>query len=174
MFAFLRLGFRDEAAAYLELARTSAATCDRERRRRCRSCTASTARSDLTEHELGAPRGLPRLGPGAHRQRRLDQLQLDVYGEVIDAVYLAERNGMPLSYALWVKLRTILDWLADNWDQPDEGIWEVRGGRRDFTYSRIMRWVAFDRALRIQAKRGLPARHAASGARRAMPPTSGS
>ena len=93
-----------------------------------------------------------RIGNGASTQ-----LQLDVYGEVVDAVYLAERGGMPLSYALWVKLRTVLDWLADNWDQPDEGIWEVRGGRRDFTYSRIMTWVAFDRAIRIQTKRGLPA-----------------
>ena len=109
-----------------------------------------------------------RIGNGAS-----SQLQLDVYGEVVDAVYLAERIGMPLSYELWVKLRSILDWLAENWDQPDEGIWEVRGGRRPFTYSRIMTWVAFDRALRIQAKRGLPA-DPASGARRAMPPTSGS
>ena len=93
-----------------------------------------------------------RIGNGASTQ-----LQLDVYGEVVDAVYLAERGGMPLSYELWVKLRSILDWLADNWDQPDEGIWEVRGGRQRFTYSRIMTWVAFDRAIRIQAKRGLPA-----------------
>ena len=67
-----------------------------------------------------------RIGNGA-----AEQLQLDVYGEVIDAVYLAERGGMPLSYSLWVKLRTILDWLAENWDQPDESIWEVRGGRRN-------------------------------------------
>ena len=110
-----------------------------------------------------------RIGNGASTQ-----LQLDVYGEVVDAVYLAERGGMPLSYALWVKLRTILDWLAENWDQPDEGIWEVRGGRRDFTYSRIMTWVAFDRAIRIQAKRGLPADTRALAARRATPPTSGS
>ena len=66
-----------------------------------------------------------RVGNGAS-----NQLQLDVYGEVVDAVYLAERGGMPLTYTFWVKMRSILDWLADNWDQPLEGIWEVRGRTR--------------------------------------------
>jgi GH15 family glucan-1,4-alpha-glucosidase len=155
MFAFLRLGFRDEAAAYmtwlhgLDVGRADGVPLQ--------VMYTLDGKSDLAEHELSHLSGYRdshpvRIGNGAS-----GQLQLDVYGEVIDAVYLAERGGMPLSYSLWVKLRGVLDWLAEHWDEPDEGIWEVRGGRRCFTYSRIMTWVAFDRAIRIQTKRGLPA-----------------
>jgi GH15 family glucan-1,4-alpha-glucosidase len=155
MFAFLRLGLREEALGYLAWLHERGNV--REGGAPLQVMYAIDGRSDLTEHVLPHLAGYRdsrpvRIGNGA-----ADQLQLDVYGEVVDAVYLAERGGMPISYTLWVKMRSILDWLADNWDQPDEGIWEVRGGRRDFTYSRIMTWVAFDRAIRIQTKRGLPA-----------------
>jgi GH15 family glucan-1,4-alpha-glucosidase len=85
------------------------------------------------------------------------QLQLDIYGELIDAVYLYNKYGEPISYDLWVNLRRLLHWLAHNWQQPDEGIWEVRGGRRPFVFSKMMCWVAFERAMRIAAQRGLPA-----------------
>ncbi len=155
MFAFLRLGFRDEASAYLNWLQERG-NAD-EAGAPLQVMYGIDGRSDLGEHELGHLTGYRGSGPVRIGNGASSQLQLDVYGEVVDAVYLAERNGMPLSYGLWVKLRSILDWLADNWDQPDEGIWEVRGGRRDFTFSRIMTWVAFDRALRIQGKRGLPA-----------------
>ena len=155
MFAFLRLGFREEAFAYM--AWLHGLGYKRPDGAPLQVMYTLDGHSDLKEFELPHLSGYRdshpvRIGNGA-----AEQLQLDVYGEVIDAVYLAERGGMPLSYTLWVKLRTILDWLAENWDQPDEGIWEVRGGRRNFTYSRIMTWVAFDRAIRIQTKRGLPA-----------------
>ena len=66
------------------------------------------------------------------------QLQLDIYGELIDSVYLYNKYGEPISYDSWIELRKIVEWLCDNWDQPDEGIWETRGGRQDFTYSRLM------------------------------------
>jgi GH15 family glucan-1,4-alpha-glucosidase len=155
MFAFLRLGFREEAFAYMTW--LHALGYGRSDGAPLQVMYTLDGHSELPESELSHLTGYRdshpvRIGNGA-----ADQLQLDVYGEVIDAVYLAERGGMPLSYSLWVKLRSILDWLAENWDQPDEGIWEVRGGRRNFTYSRVMTWVAFDRAIRIQAKRGLPA-----------------
>jgi GH15 family glucan-1,4-alpha-glucosidase len=154
MFAFLRLGFREEALSYLAWLHERGNV--RADGAPLQVMYAIDGRSELAEEELPHLAGYRgsrpvRIGNGA-----ADQLQLDVYGEVVDAVYLAERGGMPISYALWDKLRSILDWLAENWDQPDEGIWEVRGGKRDFTYSRIMTWVAFDRAIRIQTKRGLP------------------
>ena len=155
MFAFLRLGFREEAAAYLSwLHERGNMDADGAP---LQVMYGIDGRSDLTEHELPHLAGYRGSGPVRIGNGASTQLQLDVYGEVIDAVYLAERDGMPLSYELWVKLRGILDWLAENWDEPDEGIWEVRGGRQRFTYSRIMTWVAFDRAIRIQTKRGLPA-----------------
>jgi GH15 family glucan-1,4-alpha-glucosidase len=155
MFAFLRLGFRDEASAFLTWLHSRG---DRdENPAPLQVIYAVDGNSCLEEQELPHLTGYRGSGPVRIGNGASNQLQLDVYGEVVDAVYLAERGGMPLSYELWVKLRSILDWLADNGDQPDEGIWEVRGGRQRFTYSRIMTWVAFDRAIRIQAKRGLPA-----------------
>ncbi|GAA3032029.1 Glucoamylase (glucan-1,4-alpha-glucosidase), GH15 family [Actinokineospora globicatena] len=86
-----------------------------------------------------------------------DQLQLDIYGELFDALYRAHQHGLRVGRPGWRALCGLLDWLADNWDRTDEGIWETRGGRRDFTYGRVMSWVAFDRGLRLAAELGLPA-----------------
>jgi len=75
---------------------------------------------------------------------------------LMDAVYLYDRHAEPFSYDFWKNLERHLNWLADNWDQPDEGIWEIRGKRRKFLYSRLMVWVAFDRALKIAENRSFP------------------
>jgi GH15 family glucan-1,4-alpha-glucosidase len=93
-----------------------------------------------------------RIGNGA-----VDQLQLDIYGELIDSVYLVDKWAEPISSERWEEVHRIVDWVCASWDQPDEGIWETRGGRKSFTYSRLMCWVAIDRALRMAAARGLPA-----------------
>ncbi|MEM6328276.1 MAG: glycoside hydrolase family 15 protein [Bacteroidota bacterium] len=93
-----------------------------------------------------------RIGNGAH-----DQLQLDIYGELLDAVYLYDKYGTPISYDFWTDLARYADWVCANWERPDEGIWEVRGMREHFVYSKLMCWVALDRALRLADKRSLPA-----------------
>ncbi len=93
-----------------------------------------------------------RIGNGA-----ADQLQLDIYGELIDSVYLYNKYGRPIYHEGWVALTNIIEWLCENWDQADEGVWETRGGRQHFTYSRLMSWVAVERAMRIAQQRGLPA-----------------
>jgi GH15 family glucan-1,4-alpha-glucosidase len=85
------------------------------------------------------------------------QLQLDIYGELMDAVYLSDKYGEPISHDLWQNLVRLLGWVCDHWQQPDEGLWEVRGGRQEFLLSRVMCWVAVDRGLRLAAKRSLPA-----------------
>ena len=85
------------------------------------------------------------------------QLQLDIYGELLDAVYLYNKYGTPISYDLWQAVREMLNWVVENWQQPDEGIWEVRGGRRQFVHSKLMCWVALDRGLRLANHRSLPA-----------------
>ena len=92
-----------------------------------------------------------RLGNAAYKQT-----QLDLYGAVLDAAYLYNQYGAPLDYDLWKSLHKILDWLSRNWRQEDEGIWEVRGGRRHFVSSKLMSWVALERAVKISRERGLP------------------
>ena len=93
-----------------------------------------------------------RIGNGA-----ASQLQLDIMGEVMDSLYLYDRRGRPVSYELWTALCRQLDWLETHWEEPDHGVWEVRGPTRRFTYSTLMTWVAFDRAGRLVHRRGLPA-----------------
>jgi GH15 family glucan-1,4-alpha-glucosidase len=93
-----------------------------------------------------------RIGNGAH-----NQLQLDIYGELMDAAYLFNQYGTPIGYDSWVDLRRLVEWVCENWSQPDEGIWEVRSGRQHFVYSKLMCWVAVDRVLRLAQKRSLPA-----------------
>jgi GH15 family glucan-1,4-alpha-glucosidase len=85
------------------------------------------------------------------------QLQLDIYGELMDSVYLYNKYGRPIGYDLWEVLGRQLDWLEKHWQLPDDGIWESRGGRHRSTYSALMTWVAFERAIRIARQRGLPA-----------------
>jgi pentatricopeptide repeat protein len=113
--------------------------------------------SDLHEESLDHFEGYRgsrpvRIGNGA-----ADQLQLDIYGEAMLAIYLATPTGNMITSAGWRSLLGIMDWLCDNWDQPDEGIWETRGGRRAFVYGRLMCWVAFDRAIRLAQESGRPA-----------------
>ena len=113
--------------------------------------------SDLVEENLDHFEGWRgsrpvRIGNGA-----ADQLQLDIYGEAMDALYDALERGVPIAHRGWQELTKIIDWVADNWDQPDEGIWETRGGRQDFTYGRFQCWVALDRAIRMADRNGRPA-----------------
>jgi GH15 family glucan-1,4-alpha-glucosidase len=93
-----------------------------------------------------------RIGNGAANQR-----QLDMYGALMDAAYLYNKHGSPISYDSWVGLSRLLEYVCANWDLPDEGIWEVRGGPRQFVYSKVMCWVALDRGIRLADKRGFPA-----------------
>jgi GH15 family glucan-1,4-alpha-glucosidase len=95
-----------------------------------------------------------RIGNGAH-----DQLQLDIYGELLDAVYLFNKHATPMSYDAWLKIRRVLNHVCDVWMEPDEGIWEVRSGRQHFVYSKLMCWVALDRGLRLAGKRSFPGDH---------------
>ena len=112
--------------------------------------------SDLTEvtldHFEGWRGSRPvRIGNGA-----ADQLQLDIYGEMMDAMFLADYRGVHSGHQNWVEIARLIDWLCEHWDQPDEGIWETRGGRRDFVYGRIQSWVALDRAIKMATSRARP------------------
>lgn len=111
---------------------------------------------DLTESTLDHLEGYRhsqpvRIGNGAYTQK-----QLDIYGEMMDAIHIFNRYEA-ITYDLWLQVRRLLDWLEQHWQEPDEGIWEVRGGPKQFLHSRLMSWVAFDRAIRITRHRGWPA-----------------
>ena len=108
---------------------------------------------EVLEHWEGYRGSSPvRIGNGA-----AGQLQLDIYGEAMDSIYYADRRGIQGGHQGWVSVCELLDWLTDNWDQPEEGIWETRGGRKDFTYGRLMSWVALDRGVRLATAHGRPA-----------------
>jgi GH15 family glucan-1,4-alpha-glucosidase len=92
-----------------------------------------------------------RIGNGAS-----GQLQLDIFGEAFDSVLLGDQHGVPLSHDSWKRMSRLIEWVCDNWDQPDDGIWETRGGRQSFTYGRLMCWVALDRAIRLATSRSRP------------------
>jgi GH15 family glucan-1,4-alpha-glucosidase len=113
--------------------------------------------SDLAEETLDHWEGWRgsrpvRIGNGA-----ADQLQLDIYGEAMDAMSHADAQGLQMAHVGWTAIVKMLDWLCEHWDQPEEGIWETRGGQKDFTYGRFQCWVALDRAIRLAEHRGKPA-----------------
>jgi len=113
--------------------------------------------SDLTEESLDHFEGWRASRPVRIGNGAADQLQLDIYGEAISALDTGSGHGLPIAHQGWLSLSRIIDWVCDNWDQPDEGIWETRGGRQDFTYGRFQCWVALDRAIRLAARTGRPA-----------------
>ena len=112
-----------------------------------------TLTEEILDHLEGYMGSRPvRVGNGAYKQ-----LQLDIYGELMDSVYLYNKYGSPISYDLWTYLRQLVNWVCDNWQRKDDGIWEVRGGQQHFVYSKMMRWVAVDRGLRLADRRSFPA-----------------
>lgn len=113
-------------------------------------------KKDLLEVELDHLEGYRnskpvRIGNGAY-----NQMQLDIYGELLDAVYLFDKYAEPISYEFWLNISKQVNWVSKNWPREDEGIWEVRGGRKEFLYSRVMCWVAMDRAIKIAESHSYP------------------
>ena len=114
-------------------------------------------RLELPEETLDHLEGYRGSAPVRIGNAAAEQLQLDIYGELIDSVYLYNKYGTPIYHDAWTDVTRLVDWVCENWDQADEGIWEMRGGRKHFTYSRLMCWVAIERAVRVARQRGLPA-----------------
>jgi len=155
VYALMRIGFDEEAARFMEWILD-----------RCRQADPDGAlqlmygidgRREIPETTLDHFEGYRgsrpvRIGNAAH-----GQLQLDIYGELMDSVYLYNKYGMPISHELWEKLHKIVDWVCEHWQRQDEGIWEVRSGTEHHVYSKLMCWVALDRGLRLAEKRSFPA-----------------
>jgi GH15 family glucan-1,4-alpha-glucosidase len=157
IYALLGLGYTEEAAAYgawlRDRVQESVGVDSGPLKIMYRVDGSSDLEEETLDHLEGYRGSRPvRIGNGA-----ADQLQLDIYGEALDSIYLMDTYGLHVGHRGWRELTELVDWLCEHWDQPDEGIWETRGGRRDFTYGRLQSWVAFDRALRIAENRGRPA-----------------
>jgi GH15 family glucan-1,4-alpha-glucosidase len=157
VFALLKLGYVEEAARF------GSWLDDRVRERvggeggplniMYRIDGSSDLKEEVLEHWSGYRGSHPvRVGNAA-----ADQLQLDVYGEALDSVLAAAQAGLLVPHRGWTAIRHVLDWVASNWDQPEEGIWETRGGRQSFTFGRLMCWVALDRGIRLATEHGRPA-----------------
>lgn len=157
IYALLRLGFTEEAGAFMQWLEGRFRYAGNRESGPLQVMYGIDGREDLPEEELPHWEGYRGSAPVRIGNGAATQLQLDIYGELVDSVYLCNKYGLPLYHDGWVALTRNLEWLIDHWDQPDEGIWETRGGRRNYTYSRLMSWVAIERAIRIARQRGLPA-----------------
>ena len=155
LYGLMRIGFTDEAARFMQW--LEARCADMNPDGSLQLMYGIDGRRTLTEETLDHLEGYRGSGPVRIGNGAYDQMQLDIYGELMDSVYLYNKYGTPISYDLWVHLRRMVDWVCNNWQREDEGIWEVRGGPRQFVYSKLMCWVALDRGLRLADKRSFPA-----------------
>jgi GH15 family glucan-1,4-alpha-glucosidase len=153
MFVLIRIGFRDEARKFMgwlqERCHGSGG--------RLHPIYGIDGRTELVKEELHHLSGYRDSSPVRVGNGTYDQLHLDLYGAVLDAVYLYNKYGAPLDYEDWQSLRILLDWLSQNWHLPDAGMWDVRDSAKHFVSSKVLSWVALDRGVRLAHQRGLPA-----------------
>ncbi|MEU6657674.1 glycoside hydrolase family 15 protein [Streptomyces sp. NPDC046821] len=157
VYALLRLGFTSEAEAFMGFVSERGIMRGTGPTGPLQIMYGIDGRSELPESELSHLEGHLGSAPVRLGNAATKQLQLDIYGALIDSIYLYDKWGQPISSDHWDEVGAVVDWLCDNWNQPDEGVWETRGGRKNFVYSRLMCWVAIERGIRMALRRGLPA-----------------
>ncbi|MER5294858.1 glycoside hydrolase family 15 protein [Streptomyces pharetrae] len=157
VYALLRLGFSGEAESFMDFVTRHVSPGDGRASGPLQIMYGIDGRTDLTERELPQLAGRQGSAPVRVGNAAAEQLQLDVYGALLDSIYLYDKWARPISSAQWDDVCALVDWVCAHWDQPDEGIWETRGGRKNFLYSRLMCWVAIERGIRMATRRGLPA-----------------
>lgn len=155
LYGLMRLGYTEEAGAFMRWLEDRCAELGPDGS--LQIMYGIDGRHRLPEEALAHLEGYMgsrpvRIGNGA-----ANQLQLDIYGELLDSVYLYDKYGQSISHDVWSNLRRLVEWTCDNWRLADEGIWEVRRGRRELLFSRVMCWAAVDRGIRLARKRSLPA-----------------
>jgi GH15 family glucan-1,4-alpha-glucosidase len=154
LYSFLRMGYHEEAHQYMSFLHsvTCAPTFDGS----LRVMYGIDGRSHLPEATLDHLDGYKRSRPVRIGNGAFDQLQLDIYGELIDSIYLYDKWGTPISHDTWMTVTSLVNWVIANWSRQDHGIWEVRGPLRHFVSSKLMCWVAIDRGIRMARRRSLP------------------
>ncbi|HEY9445247.1 MAG TPA: glycoside hydrolase family 15 protein, partial [Gemmatimonadales bacterium] len=153
LYAMVLTGYREEAAAWVDwLVRAVAGTPSQ-----VNIMYGLAGERRLPELELDWLPGYEGSRPVRTGNAAWDQLQLDIFGELMDTAWLAYKSGIPITPTSWNVFRTMTAHLERIWPEPDEGIWEMRGGRQQFTHSKVMAWVAFDRAVKIARRAGFEA-----------------
>jgi len=156
IYSLLRLGFTEEASAFMDWLTDRLGGMKLQEASPLQIMYGIDGRREIPEEVLGHLEGYRGSAPVRVGNNAATQLQLDIYGELVDSIYLYDKYGTPISHRSWEDLAHIVDWVCEHWDQADEGIWETRGGRREFTYSRLQCWVAVERTMRMATARGLP------------------
>ena len=155
LYALMRLGYTEEAKAFLHWIEQRCA--ELKPGRPLQVMYRLNGRHELPEKILGNFEGYQKSQPVRIGNAAAEQLQLDIYGELMDSAFIYNKHGEPISYDFWLNLTTLVEWVCKNWKKPDNGIWEVRGGAQPFLYSRAMCWLAIDRAMKIAQQRSYPA-----------------
>ncbi len=155
MYAFIRLGFTREAGDFMRWIRKQFEENITEEGN-LQLMYAIDGETQLDEEELDHLEGYEGSKPVRIGNAAYGQLQLDIYGELMDSIYLYDKYGEPITYDFWKQLSKQIDYVVKNWCQKDHGIWEVRSEKQEFLYSRVMCWVAIDRAIRLGEKRAFP------------------
>ncbi len=155
LYALIRLGYTEEAGAFMNWIEARCAELEPDGS--LQIMYGIDGRHDLAEEQLSHFEGYRKSSPVRVGNGACGQLQLDIYGELLDSIYLYDKYGQPISYDLWTNIVRLLDWVCRNWNRSDDGIWEVRGGEQEFLFSRVMCWVALDRGARLALKRSFPA-----------------
>jgi GH15 family glucan-1,4-alpha-glucosidase len=155
LYALMRLGYTDEARAFMHW--VEARCRELQPGRPLQVMYRIDGSRKLPEKILRNFEGYKKSAPVRVGNAASGQLQLDIYGELMDSVFIYDKHGEPISYDFWMNLTTLVEWVCANWREPDEGVWEVRGGPRPFLYSRVLCWVALDRAMKIAQRRSFPA-----------------
>jgi GH15 family glucan-1,4-alpha-glucosidase len=155
VYAFVRLGFTAEAAGFVNWLQHYVAKHSHTDQR---LATVFTIYGEAVpaEQSLDHWQGYRGSGPVRVGNAAVSQYQADIHGELMDCLYLYNKYVGPISYDFWVRIRRRLDWLCENWQQPDEGIWEMRNREEHFVFSKVMDWVALDRGIRLADKRSFP------------------
>jgi GH15 family glucan-1,4-alpha-glucosidase len=155
LYGLMRLGYTNEAAAFMRWVMDRCQELEPDGS--LQIMYGLDGRHALPEETLPDLEGYMGSRPVRIGNAAYTHLQLDIYGELLDSVYLFDKYGSPIPYDGWANIVRLIDWVCAHWREPDEGIWEVRGGRKEFLYSRVMCWVAIDRAIRLANKRSFPA-----------------
>jgi GH15 family glucan-1,4-alpha-glucosidase len=150
MYIFLKLGFMEEAAAFLAWIQRQCM------KGKLQLMYAVDGRTELKEYSLDYWEGYKGSSPVRIGNEAHEQFQLDVYGELLDTIYLFNEHGGHITYEFWKEIAGQVDEVVQHWKEPDHGIWEIRNDKKEFLYSRLMCWVAMDRAIKVAEDRSYP------------------